>query len=828
MIIPINPFSIQTILVKQDTTILLIHRNLVLQDTHEKQDHLHNLAHQVRQAAIQGYSLSNACLSTKSTKTGYTHPLSFTQNLSILAQQLKTWLQENNQTLISSFGGTFYQKILQSLDLEAPIVPTHSVSPTPQSQNPKKRWRMAYEKASMSPPKQAKMDPEKHAFPSDSSQVITLALEKMPSFLTTDITMLQESVFTFIQKETYDLEAWITKTHQQVANVITNSDIFFVNSESEISSIPYIKPGHLRKITLKSLLQFMEQHLHLLNNIFDSDIKKEAHSSHITLIKDLKIALQYTQQCLHISNESQSPVLEKSTNLKMATLKKSPCIIAKRFKKLSTPKIFKQILPEHYFIGLRCLASCFSLSSKASIYSIQKFRNFLKIVYKASKLSSYASNTTIPNISNNISHDRLTSLKTLYHIVHRNFYCFPKLHHLTTNLKSLEQAVLETLSFLNSEYCSEIGFNPDPLHHHDDLLVSLISDNNLPSPIFKKSSLSYISIYPHPNNHNVLLIKKILLQTPINNKKQALTTWLKSLSKHKLRLINAIKQSQHQSIYLKCNDNSWPLDHDTRSLKTHKTLLPVLKKISLHNLKTCLHHFKSNSELDDKVLSLGRENTEQILTSIIDILNNPNPALPSSPQDSLTSTPLMLMSRENDLTNSFQFFSIFRPDTDYVINIHSVFTNLKLHNIKSLFCHAKKTTHHVKNMLSFERAINIQYNQHIITDVNLCIPLIYWGVQYNHVLLQTNYEDTFSLKKKHMTQAKYNNTLFELEKIQTFLLEEWKKRTSENTPVTPLNDLKHPLQNSLTILYKELEIKIMDQLKNYQKNIDKLTQLEIT
>ncbi|MBF5051264.1 hypothetical protein CLAVI_000905 [Candidatus Clavichlamydia salmonicola] len=772
----INPFSFQAILVKPTQCLLLVPENLEKKSPPLQQNHLHNLVCKVREATLKKYSL----MSTLHSSTIMSEPLSSIKNLTMLVEQLHVWMQQHKNVLKNSFGGPFCEKISQALDISTPSSSLDLCNtPAIKQHPPKKRWQLQHAEEEFSP----LLKKAKKSIEESSSIISPESFLKTEGYLVQEIVMLQDSVFTFTTRKVPLIEDWVMSSHQQIGNIITNSHLVFVDSSQDISALQHKTAHNLRRSTLKALLPFMTQIHDLTKNIKDPDLRKETFSSHITLLEDIHVSLK--------------EIKEKSIAILPINSPKVPIISPK-----NKIRKYKLVPKENFFINVRSLAHRFLLSPKASMQHSNKYKHFLKIVEKASLSDSYNSSNNLPDIIRTVSKDKKLALTALYYVTHRNLYCFTMAFPFFARLKLLQQLTQETLNLLNKKYCEAINHEADPLNHNKDLLVSLVSPTNPPKPIQKIKQMSFISVFPCSVNKNSFYTKITSIVTPIKTSYGQLKYWLLSLKKHQQRLAFIIALAKKNPIYLTCKNDSWKLEHNVTNTISLNDLLATLTAISQHNLNTCMLQFRDGiDDINKKILLPGHEKTEKILSSIIKMCehadNISTPILekirPTKNCKNTSSIPLM------------QLLSIFRPGTGYTLSIHSVSIQIKMDNISTCLSHAKKILYHIKNIFQDSTFPKIEYNHQVILDPCVFIPLVYWGIKYNIACLKLRCKETFFTTKTQTSKKQYTQALTFFDKLQDELLKEWHTRTSLTTPISPLSEISHPLQNTLSILFQKLE-----------------------
>ncbi|MBF5051266.1 hypothetical protein CLAVI_000907 [Candidatus Clavichlamydia salmonicola] len=790
MALSINPWNINAILIEEEESILLVPYHQHTQDPTELRQHLITLAERVKKAAMLNYTYTNALPHQGALTSHATDVPTNIPSIESLMQKLKNWLNCHQ----SHFDQVFYEHISKTLNLGSPEPIQSPLLTTPSTSKaiiPRKRWLAAAQQEEMSIlTKKTKSSVSENNMSSSSIEKIETI---SPSYFLKEITLLEDSIFILTEKKIADVENWITNSHQYIGTIITNFDFVCVDTRKNLNAPSYANLTTLRQFSLESLLNFMKEQEPYIKYIADAELKQVTQQSHLQLMADLQTAVQ--------------EIIESSSSHSTTSNSEEAIIISDSEEESSDSDTASKQQPpleeknNHYFISLRNNTHGFSLSGKKGISSGKIFQIFLNHVVEASSKPTFSCAPEIPSIQPPATNDFAATYRILYYIVHRNWYCWDKTCRTSQTIEELTKLVESTLNMLNNKYCLRLAIDPDPLSHHPDLLTSLVSKTNPPMPILTKKSLSYVSLHPHAKKNTILYVKQTSTLSPIHLGKKPLIAWIQSLKQHKKRIAKIIEESNSSPLHVKCYDESWPLSHNPSKPIPQSTLLSLLKRISQHNLKICLRYFKGNTDLGEPPLHAGYKETEELLSSTLTLVKNPDASLRS----------ILHPIKNPSFTTSqyeFYFFSIFRPHNRYEIKVSKITLTQYFNAINSTIVRSKKITRILKKILSKKSTsttIQVEYNREIIQDVSLLLEVLYHVVEYNLAAVKSIF--SLQLSKLHALSFKkyYETALLELSSSQEFITKAHNE--ANNLPFSLLNDLQHPLKDVLLILYQQLKEK---------------------
>ncbi|MBF5051258.1 hypothetical protein CLAVI_000899 [Candidatus Clavichlamydia salmonicola] len=802
MPLSINPFILRTILIEVEKSLLII----PFQPTTplkplQIQHHLSQLTQNLKTASFNNYSFINASTSRPDLETDTdTASLQSIQSLKDLVLRLNNWITHQHSIMSASHESSFYHKMQESLRTTATLL--HSIpqqdrlentpEATPSTSQPfrgvKKRFlaSMEQERALQSTHSKAKKSKLDNSNEPVVNSLVPLEERTSPlkTYSVTKIFFLQEGVFSLEKIEVEDLEAFFIENHEIVGQIITLHDNVFAPSKDTISALKYEEISSLRILSLKMLVDFMQQHLMFIHQISSKEIKQEICKAHFTLMNDLSTIITEMQQSTTASSLLTQAIASPND--------------------ISIPTH----LTSHPYIGLRISPLSFSLSAKKNMNSSLSFHNFLKQISLASSLTSYKSSSLIPSIPNSVLNDHGQVLKSLYHITSRNYFIFCKCH---VSSESIKSSLKNTLEKLNEQYCTIKSTPANTITHHIHLQNLAISNTNLPLPISTQETVSYVSLYPNQYKKNLWFIKETSFIKPNTKSKLILTCWLGGLKKHENRIQTILDTMHEQEIFLACNDNSWPISIEKEFPTKKEMLLEILLKISQHNLQICLDLFIDNSSADQIILP-GYFETKYTLTKTLTSINNiisPDSDKGHFSNTNLTLPPTPSISTETlQMQNMFPFFSILKPYQTYQLKISYIKNATKFRCLKRSHCMLKKITRYLEPLLTSSTChLSFQHNHQTIEDIKVLIPLIYLGLFTNYEKLKSRFKDSFQEKEVNFSETLYQASVSILED----LLKKLKRRWENIFPETPMPDVEafdHPLKQEIIPIIESLKFNL--------------------
>ncbi|MBF5051257.1 hypothetical protein CLAVI_000898 [Candidatus Clavichlamydia salmonicola] len=784
-------------MIEEEESLLLIPLQTSLLEPLKIELHLTRLAQHLRTASLNNYSLINASISTSDVETDSdTASLQSIQNLKDLVLRLNNWITHQHCIISTSHELSFYQKMQESLNTTATLL--HSIpqqnrlentpEPTPSTSQPfkgvKKRFLALMEQESSLQITHSKAKKSKTDNYNEPTANSLSPLEERPSPLitypVTKIFFLQEGVFSLEKTEVEDLERFFMENHEMVGQIITLNDHVFAPSKEAISILKYEEVAALRILSLKMLLDFMQQHLMLIHQIPNEDIKKEICKAHFILMNDLRFVIAETEP-----STTTSSLLNKAVALPK-----------------SMPR--DAYLPSYPYIGLKISSSSFFIFAKKTFATNGKFCLFLQQILLAIPLYSYKSSGIIPSIPKSTLNNPLIALQSLYHITSRNYFMFCQIHAASQNVH--DQAK-NTLNTLNKQYCSIISVPDNAADHHVDLQNLAVSGTNPPLPISNPDTLSYISIYLSNHHSDLWFIQTAIFNKPHPESKTSITSWLNGLKNHHLRIKKLLKQAKNKPIFLICNDNSWPIqssrDHPIQKEVLTNTLLNIVQ----HNNTTCLDFFTDYSN-DEPTCRSGYLETKITLTKILKTVKNaidPH-ADDNDISDSDLSPPASLEINLNTLqTRSiFPVFSLLKP-RNYKMEISYLSHHIKFNSLRASARASKKIKKYISTLLASFRPHAIQYQHEFITNIKMVIPLLYWGIQINYKILECTFKNSFIKQNDNASEQLYIKTLADF-KISLEELEKNWENISPKQPIPSLHELDHPIRKELSLIIQAFNI----------------------
>ncbi|MBF5051246.1 hypothetical protein CLAVI_000887 [Candidatus Clavichlamydia salmonicola] len=844
-------------------TLLISKKQLVLSQytsakrTHSSlKDRLTSNTRKLKEAALQGYSLLNH-FPEKNSSSSPDHPKNIT-DLQTLVIKLEKWIKHNSLPLLNQCGLSALRDIYKDLSEAANCLSLTSFQTLLQIENPpqtKHEPLLAYKASStpvnstpslLLPPKKQKLKPpisdsslpilshidknlsikkrlwkrspetsieayssptKKHKSESptpilgffdlftenlatDSSPLGSpLNLEELietlrpetpiihKAYEVEELTLAGNNIFTLTSITTEDLESWINHTHSLVGQCLNYPENLLVNSLADVSALEHESQTNLRKFTLQQLLKFMNRNLPFLSKIQDQQSHQEINALHSHLTKELENALSE---------------IEKAYTLTEIRPPYNPLI--------KPIEIVKLPLIQRNFIKIKNCQFYFLLCRSKTMKSESEFKKFLKQAQKACALGAYRSLQKLPEIKKETSNNLLSSLIVLYFVTKQNY----------VNLKAslpyvrIDHDALNFLNTLNQKYCDLVGEKHDDLHHSNNLQEQNFP--TIPSPSSRLSSiyLSYLTVSPTLKSPHTFWIKKILIPSPIHNSSMVLANWIENLNKHTLRMQNLHSCLQLNSVFLKCNDESWPLTHSTALPISQAQGNNVLSAISQYNLTLCTSYFVENSTEAGEIKHPGYFETNTILSFVASIFKTTSTEIPT-PGLTTIDTQDCLPPNDNLFTSTHTpFISLRRPGSSYTLAViptlqtnKSNFSRIALHQTKNL-------KNHISNIVNNFSFPLIKTSNTPIMNLTTFISVMYWVIDCNRALMRNMFPVTF-IKTQNFTKIdlRLKEAIVESKKIENILFQAWGK-IHPDTPIPPYESLTHAFKETLTGIYKKI------------------------